>query len=70
MAVRISLADGKRPAVPLEKMRAPSRRTSNTPRMDRSVGDDRIGVAAPPFQFDAWLNSEPLSLRTSRDESC
>ena len=30
--------------------------------MDRSVGDDRIGVAAPPFQFDAWLNSEPLSL--------
>lgn len=30
--------------------------------MDRSAGDDRIGVAAPPFQFDAWLNSEPLSL--------
>jgi thiol-disulfide isomerase/thioredoxin len=30
--------------------------------MDRSDGDDRIGVAAPPFQFDAWLNSEPLSL--------
>ena len=30
--------------------------------MDRSAGDDRVGVAAPPFQFDAWLNSEPLSL--------
>jgi peroxiredoxin len=30
--------------------------------MDRSAGDDRIGVAAPPFRFDAWLNSEPLSL--------
>jgi thiol-disulfide isomerase/thioredoxin len=30
--------------------------------MDRSAGDDRIGVAAPPFQFDAWVNSEPLSL--------
>jgi peroxiredoxin len=31
--------------------------------MDRSAGDDRIGVAAPPFQFDGWLNSEPLSLK-------
>ena len=30
--------------------------------MDRTAGDDRVGVAAPPFQFDAWLNSEPLSL--------
>ncbi|KAB2965269.1 MAG: redoxin domain-containing protein [Thermoanaerobaculia bacterium] len=30
--------------------------------MDRSAGDDRLGVAAPPFRFDAWLNSEPLSL--------
>jgi peroxiredoxin len=30
--------------------------------MDRSAGDDRIGVAAPPFQFDAWLNSKPLTL--------
>jgi thiol-disulfide isomerase/thioredoxin len=30
--------------------------------MDRSAGDDRIGVAAPPLQFDAWLNSDPLSL--------
>lgn len=30
--------------------------------LDRSAGDDLIGVAAPPFQFDAWLNTEPLSL--------
>jgi peroxiredoxin len=30
--------------------------------MDRSAGSDRIGVAAPSFHFDAWLNSEPLSL--------
>ncbi|QJW90666.1 TlpA family protein disulfide reductase [Spirosoma taeanense] len=30
--------------------------------MNRSAGDDRIGVAAPPFQFDAWLNSKPLTL--------
>ena len=34
--------------------------------MDRSAGNDRIGVAAPPFQFDGWLNSEPLSLEDLR----
>jgi peroxiredoxin len=34
--------------------------------MDRSAGSDRIGVAAPPFQFDGWLNSEPLSLQDLR----
>jgi peroxiredoxin len=34
--------------------------------MDRSAGDDRIGVAALPFQFDAWLNSEPLSMEDLR----
>lgn len=34
--------------------------------MDRSAGHDRIGVAAPPFQFDAWLNSPPLSLEDLR----
>jgi peroxiredoxin len=30
--------------------------------MDRSSGDDLIGVPAPPFQFDEWINSEPLTL--------
>lgn len=30
--------------------------------MDRSAGSDRIGLAAPSFEFDGWLNSEPLSL--------
>lgn len=30
--------------------------------MDRTAGDDRIGVNAPPFKFDGWLNSEPLTL--------
>lgn len=30
--------------------------------MDRTAGDDRIGVDAPPFKFDGWLNSEPLTL--------
>lgn len=34
--------------------------------MDRSAGSDRIGVAAPPFRFDGWLNSEPLSLQDLR----
>lgn len=30
--------------------------------MDRDAGADRIGVPAPPLRFDAWLNSEPLTL--------
>lgn len=30
--------------------------------MDRAAGADRIGVAAPPFDFEAWLNSEPMSV--------
>ncbi len=30
--------------------------------MDRSAGEDRIGVPAPSFEFDGWLNSEPLTL--------
>lgn len=34
--------------------------------MNRSAGDDRIGVEAPPFQFDAWLNSPPLSMQALR----
>jgi peroxiredoxin len=35
-------------------------------RMDRSAGDDLIGSAAPPFRFDAWINSAPLSLAELR----
>jgi peroxiredoxin len=34
--------------------------------MDRSAGKDRIGVTAPPFQFDGWLNSPPLTLAELR----
>ena len=34
--------------------------------MDRSAGDDRIGVAAPPFQFEQWVNSKPLELQDLR----
>jgi peroxiredoxin len=34
--------------------------------MDRSAGNDRIGVVAPPFDFDGWLNSAPLSLEDLR----
>ena len=34
--------------------------------MDRSAGNDRIGVVAPSFGFDGWLNSQPLSLEDLR----
>jgi len=30
--------------------------------MDRNAGDDLIGTEAPPFSFDGWLNSDPLTL--------
>lgn len=30
--------------------------------MDRTAGDDLIGLQAPPFKFVGWLNSEPLTL--------
>jgi len=36
--------------------------------MDRAAGNDRIGVAAPSFEFDGWLNSEPLSLEGLRGQ--
>src|SRR5690349_15210623 len=36
--------------------------------MDRSAGNDRIGIAAPPFEFDEWLNSKPLSLQDLRGQ--
>jgi len=36
--------------------------------MDRSAGRDRIGVAAPSFEFDGWLNSKPLSLEDLRGQ--
>lgn len=36
--------------------------------MDRSAGKDRIGVPAPPFDFDGWLNSEPLTLEDLRGD--
>lgn len=31
-------------------------------KLDRTSGDDRIGVQAPTFKFDGWLNSNPLTL--------
>ena len=36
--------------------------------MDRAAGNDRIGVAAPAFRFDHWLNSEPLTLEGLRGQ--
>lgn len=34
--------------------------------MDRSAGDDLIGLPAPPFRFEGWLNSDPLELEDLR----
>jgi peroxiredoxin len=34
--------------------------------MNRAAGDDRIGIAAPPFQFEGWLNSAPLTVEDLR----
>jgi peroxiredoxin len=36
--------------------------------MDRQAGADRIGVSAPPFKFDAWLNSEPMQVEDLRGQ--
>lgn len=35
---------------------------ANLATLDRTAGDDRIGVQAPPFKFDGWINSEPLTI--------
>lgn len=35
---------------------------ANLATLDRTSGDDRIGVQAPPFKFDGWLNTEPITL--------
>lgn len=43
-----------------------SRMLASLGSMDRSAGDDLIGVAAPSFAFDGWLNSEPLTLEGLR----
>jgi len=45
-----------------------SRLLSSLGSMDRSAGNDRIGVAAPSFEFDGWLNSKPLSLESLRGQ--
>ena len=34
--------------------------------MDRTIGNDRIGMAAPPFEFEQWLNSKPLAVEDLR----
>jgi peroxiredoxin len=39
---------------------------ANLKAMDRTAGNDRLGVAAPPLEFNQWLNSKPLSLQELR----
>ncbi|MGE4070302.1 MAG: redoxin domain-containing protein [Lysobacterales bacterium] len=34
--------------------------------MDRAAGADRVGVVAPPFNFDTWINSKALTLEHLR----
>lgn len=46
-----------------------SRLLSSLGSLDRSAGNDRIGVAAPSFEFDGWLNSKPLSLESLRGQA-
>jgi peroxiredoxin len=58
-------SDGKSEA---EIDAAVARGLASLRKMDRSAGSDRIGVAAPPFQFDGWLNSAPLSLEDLRGQ--
>lgn len=55
----IMIADGKSEAEAEEKV---SQMLASLGSMDRLAGSDRIGVAAPSFKFDHWLNSEPLTL--------
>lgn len=55
----LMITDGKSEAQADEQM---SQLLTNLGNMDRDAGADRIGVAAPSFEFDGWLNSAPLSL--------
>ena len=41
---------------------------ANLGAMDRDAGADRIGVAAPSFDFEGWINSRPLSLEDLRGQ--
>lgn len=61
----LMIEDGKTNA---EADRRISEMLSSLNGMDRSAGADRIGVAAPSFEFDGWLNSEPLSLEDLRGQ--
>jgi len=45
-----------------------SRMLASLGSMDRSAGNDRIGVAAPSFEFEGWLNSQPFSLEDLRGQ--
>jgi peroxiredoxin len=59
------LADGYSPSAADERV---SSMLGALGDMDRAAGADRIGVAAPPFDFDAWINSEPMDLADLRGQ--
>ena len=61
----IMISDGKTTAEADERISA---MLASLGSMDRAAGNDRIGVAAPSFEFDGWLNSGPLSLEDLRGQ--
>ncbi|MEE4173548.1 MAG: TlpA disulfide reductase family protein [Xanthomonadales bacterium] len=61
----LMIEDGKSAA---EANRRITEMLSSLNGMDRAAGADRIGVAAPSFEFDGWLNSEPLTLDDLRGQ--
>jgi peroxiredoxin len=59
------LADGKTPAEADERIAS---LLGTLVDMDRDAGADRIGVQAPPFDFEAWLNTDPMRLEDLRGQ--
>jgi len=61
----LMLADGHEPSEADERIASMLGALED---MDRDAGADRIGIKAPPFDFEAWLNAEPMSLYELRGE--
>jgi len=61
----LMLADGHEPSEADERIASMLGALED---MDRDAGADRIGIKAPAFDFEAWLNAEPMSLYELRGE--
>jgi len=62
---QLEIEDGMSEAEADERV---ARSLANLGAMDRGAGEDRIGVPAPSFEFDGWINSQPLSLEDLRGQ--